>query len=281
MKQFLLILEWFTFVAIAPLASYAASSPSIYNIFGHFEIPSAHKCFLDALNASQSCGNRNILYVTTMGGGSGLGSEFNAYLIPSLLTAIAYNMRMVYYRSKRKWEYDCSSHDGWACYLSFRCEEKGVDAKQLDYTQKYLINDESSEKIANMTSLQMITPSDEKLYESIRNRFSNCAVSRETLTPTIMTSMSGRYLFQLNAPTRATIKRLNARFKSIHHVPYLSLQLRMTDKIYEMSPLAWQWISNLTNTVSFMKLYFYAARTNKIFVGKWFVTFLPSCSFLS
>eukprot|EP00597_Dinobryon_sp_UTEXLB2267_P017548 CAMPEP_0201107266 /NCGR_PEP_ID=MMETSP0812-20130820/55741_1 /ASSEMBLY_ACC=CAM_ASM_000668 /TAXON_ID=98059 /ORGANISM="Dinobryon sp., Strain UTEXLB2267" /LENGTH=64 /DNA_ID=CAMNT_0047368033 /DNA_START=68 /DNA_END=258 /DNA_ORIENTATION=+ len=63
-----------------------------------------------------------------MGGGSGLGSEFNAYLIRSLLTAVSSKRRMVYFRSKRKWEYDCNSESGWACYLQFHCSENGVDS---------------------------------------------------------------------------------------------------------------------------------------------------------
>ena len=54
-----------------------------------------HECFMSLFHKIQNCSNTNILYVTApMGESSGLGSEFNRYLIYSLLTAVADNRRM-------------------------------------------------------------------------------------------------------------------------------------------------------------------------------------------
>ncbi len=49
------------------------------------------KCFNEIIEKTQSCDNKNILYVSTMGISSGLGSEFNSYLVWSLITAVFQN----------------------------------------------------------------------------------------------------------------------------------------------------------------------------------------------
>ena len=52
-------------------------------------------CFAKVLRRTQNCSNDNLLYVTApMGINSGLASEFNRYLIYSLLTAVEQNRRM-------------------------------------------------------------------------------------------------------------------------------------------------------------------------------------------
>ena len=86
-------------------------------------------CFTQVLRSSQACTNTDVLHVGTMGGGSGLGSEFLAYYIKSLMSAVSLNKRMVYLKSGRKWEYDCPSKAGWACYFDIgsQCPDSIVD----------------------------------------------------------------------------------------------------------------------------------------------------------
>ena len=229
-----------------------------------------HKCFIEALNKTQSCDNPDILYVTTMGGGNGFGSEFNTFLISSLLTAVASKRRMVYFKSRRKWEYDCNSESGWACYLQFRCSESGVESSGLDYSQKYVVKDAKSLRISKMLSLQLLPPRHHSIYQTI-NTFSvqneKCSVDYTSLSVTILTSLAAKHLFQLNTETQEQVKHINSRYKNLVQSPYLSLQLRMTDKKYEMSKEAWQWVNNLSNTAEFIKPYFKEAHTNSLFVG--------------
>ena len=234
------------------------------------------ECFIEALNRTQSCSNKNIIYVTTMGGCSGLGSEFNAYFVPSLLTAIMQQRRMVYVRSKRKWEYDCASESGWACYLTFPCEENGIEMTSVDLSQRYIRHDINSLQFPNMTSVQLISPRNHKLYEVIDsvsvNGSKSCKgkVDFSTFSVTMLTSMAARFLYQLNSQTKAAIRQLNSQYKSTilqSRMPYLAVQLRMTDKKYEMSKEAWSWINDLSNTVKFIRPYFKAAHTNKLFAG--------------
>ena len=208
-----------------------------------------------------------------MGSGSGLGSEFNTFLISSLLTAVALERRMVYYRSKRKWEYDCQNERGWACYLTFPCEEIGVDETALDYSQKYLIKDASSLKIPNMQFDRKLSPRNDKIY-SIINSFSvpgsiKCNVNTANFSVTMLTCMAANYLYQLNAHTKAAIQQINSHYplNQASHLPYIAVQLRMTDKRYEMSKEAWNWMTNLQNTAKFIRPYFKSAHTNKLFIG--------------
>jgi hypothetical protein len=210
-----------------------------------------------------------------MGGISGLGSEFNAFLIPSLLTAIASNRRMVYFRSKRKWEYDCPDKSGWACYLSFPCVESGVSMEELDYSQRYLINDQFSLRIDNMTSMQLHPPRNAATYKFI-NSFvhpdgKKCNVDDKSLSVTILTGMAARYLFQLNSGTHAAVRKINSRYRMRSHSSsrgYFALQLRLTDKKFEMSKEAWAWMNNVTNSVELMKPFFKEEKIKNLYVGK-------------
>lgn len=242
------------------------------NVFSHINLSEEQKCFINALNHTQHCSNDKLLYVTTMGGGSGLGSEFNAFLIPSLLTAIAYNMRMVYVRSGRKWEYDCPTSSGWACYLAFHCEESGISLGEVNNVHHYLTHDDTSFKIGNMSSIVMHNPGNRMLYETIEKLASpgsECNVLNK-LSLTIITSIAARFLYQLNPASKASTHQLNFnRYKLLQQGQhYLSLQLRMTDKKHEMSKEAWAWMGDLSRTAAFIQPYFHSAKTNKLFIGK-------------
>ncbi len=54
------------------------------------------KCFKEIVAKTQSCENKNLLYVSTMGISSGFGSEFNTYLVWSLITAIFQNRFLIH-----------------------------------------------------------------------------------------------------------------------------------------------------------------------------------------
>ena len=54
------------------------------------------KCFKEIVAKTQSCENKNLLYVSIMGISSGFGSEFNTYLVWSLITAIFQNRSIIH-----------------------------------------------------------------------------------------------------------------------------------------------------------------------------------------
>ena len=58
------------------------------------------KCFKEIVAKTQSCENKNLLYVSTMGISSGFGSEFNTYLVWSLITAIFQNRFFIHLRTQ-------------------------------------------------------------------------------------------------------------------------------------------------------------------------------------
>lgn len=96
----------------------------------------ASECMLAILNKTQSCENKNILYVPTLGVGSGLGSEFNFYLIYSLIHAMAYKQRLVFVKTGRRWEYDCPEINGWACYLDFPCNDSVIKSNEINLSNE-------------------------------------------------------------------------------------------------------------------------------------------------
>ena len=265
----------FSFIFLVSLLRKVVWATNTNSVFSGIPLSLQQQCFVEALNRTQSCSNQNILYVTTMGGGSGLGSEFNAYLVPSLLTAIANQRRMVYVRTKRKWEYDCSTESGWACYLNFPCEEQGIEMTNVDLSQRYLKNDDSSLKFPNMTPIQLNAPRNNQLYDVINSvslpdgRSCKGLVKPTTFSVTMLTSMAARFLYQLNSQTKAAIRQLNTQYKLIlqSRMSYLAVQIRMTDKKYEMSAEAWNWVSDLSNTANFIRPYFKVAHTNKLYAG--------------
>ena len=163
-----------------------------------------------------------------------------------------------------------------ACYLTFPCEEIGVDEKGLDYSQKYLIKDASSIKIPNMQFERKLSPRHDKIY-SVINSFSvsggnniKCNINTANFSVTMLTCMAANYLYQLNAHTKAAIQQINSHYplNQASHLPYIAVQLRMTDKIEEISKEAWNWMTNLQNTANFIRPYFKSAYTNKLFIGK-------------
>ncbi len=63
------------------------------------------------------------------------------------------------------------------------------------------------------------------------------------------------------------VSHINSQFADLRR-PYLSLQLRLTDKHFEMSREAWAWINNVSNSIEFVRPFFQQAATNRIYIGK-------------
>lgn len=122
----LLILVWMELGWTAPqLPTSNASQPTPLSA-----------CLDTVLSLTQSCENDNKAYATLMGHTSGFGSEFLAYLMNSLFTAMINNRRLVFLRSKRPWEYDCANKAAWGCYFTMgACEDNLVDPAGIDLSK--------------------------------------------------------------------------------------------------------------------------------------------------
>lgn len=80
-------------------------------ILGHLcRILCSSDSFKEALLKTQDCSNPSHLFVSTEGGGSGLGSQFHYYFVHSLKDAILNGQRMIYVTSGIRWENDCREH---------------------------------------------------------------------------------------------------------------------------------------------------------------------------
>mmetsp|Transcript_19904 Transcript_19904/g.28509 ORF Transcript_19904/g.28509 Transcript_19904/m.28509 type:complete len:394 (+) Transcript_19904:1226-2407(+) len=243
----------------------------------------SHDCFLSFLHKTQNCSNPNVFYVTApMGECSGLGSEFNRFLIYSLLTAVSNNRRIVYLHSNRRWEYHCNEKWGWGCYLSFACHESGVNQTELDFSPKGIHEDPINTGSGFLDMLQLLEPKNiQQIRESIidmnktyseRNKHifsASCAHGIGPLNPTIVTSMAAKYLYHLNNRTKIIVQELihQNNFMDLESFPYISLQLRMNDKQYEMPPKTWYYINNVSNIVAEISPYFKKLNISRLFLA--------------
>lgn len=181
----------------------------------------ASECFAAVLNRTQSCQNLDLLYVTTQGRGSGLGSEFNFYFIYSLIHAMLTKRRLVFLISNRKWEYDCPHHHGWACYFQFSCPDSVVNASMIDLSnEKNTIHDSRFSSSRDPAEIRV------KIGEVYRELFGSdaavCDVEKQN--PTVITSMVARHLYQLNNHTSSFVKSFNSRY-GIGESKYISVQV--------------------------------------------------------
>jgi hypothetical protein len=210
-------------------------------------------CFEEMLAKSQACSNPRLLYVSLEGGGSGLGSEFNHYLIYALLDAVRKNKRMVYFASKRKWEYDCPEHLGWGCYFNFPCNNtQGVPVPEMDFS-------DPSTSVHDRDEVKRDYP---QLFEQIRDTYMSVKKPEEPdcrvdIKQTQLTSMAAKYLYKLNHQTKHFADRFNGHYGIPQGAEYLSLQIRAQDKKYEMSNEIWEWITHMKNTFEAIKPYVY------------------------
>lgn len=98
----------------------------------------------------------------------------------------------------------------------------------------------------------------------------DCRQSIHGISPFMITAIAGKYLYRLNAHTKDAIEKqkvLNG-FEELTTKKYNSLQLRLNDKKYEMSPETWNWVMNLSNVVREMLPSFQKFHISRLYVGK-------------
>jgi hypothetical protein len=212
-------------------------------------------CFTQVLRHSQRCDNSDVLHVGTMGGGSGLGSEFLAYYIKSLLTAASLDKRMVYvkgiYGPFGKWEYDCPQKAGWSCYFDMgaQCSDSIVGISAVKDNSTILLHKDLIQWEPDVKS-------------HIQQRFNDLKAAGKSLTDTcnvqkmpftVICGIASTYLYKLNEETRHAVKRLNREHGVESDAKYVSLQIRLTDKKYEMSKEQWEWMTHTENIAEFIR----------------------------
>jgi hypothetical protein len=237
-------------------------------------------CIERTLNLTQSCTNPNRLYVTTLGQSSGFGSEFIAYLMNSLLTAMMQNKRMVYLVSKRSWEYDCPQHLGWACYFTFQAfgcpqnltistystmdlsNQKNVHEEIKESGSSFLEHEllyryepsRQDEVLQRMKLIQTLYGIDKNLIEQdcnleISNTPGKNSNNNKILPASILAGLLATNLYKLSSAYQQSIQQYNQqRYGHLLSTPtgYFALQLRLTDKKYETPEADWQYISNMS-----------------------------------
>lgn len=222
-------------------------------LLGQYALSALGYCFEELLAKSQSCDNPALMYVSLEGGGSGLGSEFNMYLVYALIDAVRKNKRMVYFNSRRHWEYDCAEKLGWGCYLTFPCNNTyGVAVRDMDFSHERT-------SVHDRDEVKREYPF---LFEKVRDMYNEIKTENEPeckLTPdvkqTYFTSIAAKHLFTPSPQTSRFIKRFNSHYNI--QGDYISLQIRAQDKKYEMSAQTWEWITHLSNTYEEIKPYLY------------------------
>jgi hypothetical protein len=212
-------------------------------------VPASPFCFEEMIAKSQRCDNPAIMYASLEGGGSGLGSEFNVYLVYAFIDAVRKNKRMVYFHSKRKWEYDCDEKLGWGCYLEFPCNNtRGVAVSDMDFSNP-------STSVHDREEVHREYP---LLFDRIKEAYNavkraeepECRVD-DWVKQTYFTSIAAKHLFHPNQQVRQFVKKFNSHYDL--HGDYISLQIRAQDKKYEMSAEAWEWMTHLQNTYNLIK----------------------------
>ena len=224
-----------------------------------------------------------------MGVSSGLGSEFNHYLIQSTLQAILESRRMVYLRTPdKKWDwYDCDEKLGWACYLRFRCGNPyGVDIKDVNRSNPDIAIQDRSRRILYQRGMYgSVVNTIKEIFNhyqrlNLISKDLTCDIDASNINPTITSSIIAKFLYRLQPNVTSVVKKVKTHYETLVESGYFSLQLRMTDKTAEMSKLAWNWITNSTKIAYFMKPYFEAyPNIKKIYTGINYIYFLFSFSF--
>mmetsp|Transcript_19904 Transcript_19904/g.28510 ORF Transcript_19904/g.28510 Transcript_19904/m.28510 type:complete len:246 (+) Transcript_19904:458-1195(+) len=96
-----------------------------------------------------------------------------------------------------------------------------------------------------------------------------CTQGIGNFNPTIITSIAAKHLYHLNSNTKTVIHEMVSKsyLKELSTHPYLSIQLRMNDKKYEMSPETWNYITNISNIVSEVMPYFKKLNLTRLYLA--------------
>ena len=215
-------------------------------------------CFEELLTITQACDNKAIMYASLQGGGSGLGSEFNHFLVYSLINAAMVNKRLVYFASQRKWEYDCPQKNGWGCYFEFPCNlPNGANHNELDFTDE---RSSMHDRDHSYREYPDIFDKIKSMYDQIKSAKNGECKHMEKDQQTILTSIAAKHLYKLNPIVRQFVNRFNDHY-AISGGEYLALQIRAQDKRYEMSAEMWEYITNVRNIYNEISPYLYGSPT--------------------
>lgn len=102
---------------------------------------------------------------------------------------------------------------------------------------------------------------------------SACTQGIGNFNPTFITSIAAKHLYHLNSVTKSAIHEMlsKSHFKELSSHPYISLQLRMNDKKYEMSPETWNYITNVSNVIGEVSPYFKKLNISRLYLGNYSV----------
>lgn len=219
-------------------------------------------CFEHLINLTQRCANPNMLYASTMGYGSGLGSEFNAYLLKCVLYAVITNRRFVYLNTKRKWEYNCHEQSGWSCYFGFpSCSDNIANISQINLSltptnnTKHFYEQPGSTYI-DREEIENFDFQQESFHYFIRRLVevyntslppNICTFAEEQIFyPAEVAGPISKHLFHLNNKTSHAVKVINHKYEHIARKPYIGMLMRLTDKSGEMPKEDWEMLSNMS-----------------------------------
>jgi len=123
-------------------------------------------------------------------------------------------------------------------------------------------------------NIQQVRHKITEIYQAYKTRENflispSCAHGIGPLNPTIVTSMAAKHLYHLSNRTKSIVQELihRSNLSELELVPYISLQLRMNDKRYEMLPQTWDYINNVSNIVAEMSPYFKKLNISRLFLG--------------
>lgn len=194
------------------------------------------------------------------GEGSGLGSEFNNYLIFTIIEGIYTNRRIVNILSDRSWPYDCGDNTGWACYLKFPCEDSSLPIKYNELPNGSILhNGDNIIHDAGYVQLNL-----QKAYNEFY--FSQESCNASSLGATITTAIIAHHVYHLNENTSRLVNSFLSIFP-FRQEKYISVQIRTTDKRVEMDQETWDIVTNMTTISALLVPYMKLASIKHVFVA--------------
>lgn len=236
-------------------------------------------CFLNLLKKTQSCDNMNIYYGSMVGGKLGIGVEFTVRLMRQVLCAVMNNQRFVFVNAQKKWEYNCASGEGWACYINFGCDDSIVRQHQVNLMNKGSAADPCTSQPSNPLlcrgsifegrlieeyidmKREFVFRNLQQLHDELTRTGKNQHMEKgvcnlENSSYANISTIIGSHVYRLNTATKTIIDTaIKERFPQLLSPTlkqYVALQIRLTDKKREVTPDVWNWMNNATNIANFV-----------------------------
>lgn len=224
-------------------------------------------CISTLFNLTQRCDSDNYYYGTTLNYGDELGTEFNYWLMRSMMRSFATNRRFVYMVTHRDWAFDCPQQHGWACYLNFpSCHNSIIEVKDMNFTNtrnplniwKY-----PGPKVAEQEAIRNINfypPFYKQVLSVLRDTYEEVVpkgicdfVDEDNIWPSDFGGILTQYLYRLNDNTLRVVDVINHRYDhllSSSTKPFIGVMLRMNDtNADEMTNSDWLFVADV-NQVS-------------------------------